>query len=186
MQECVPLPHLINLSVFLCSSGVCFACLCPMGASWSLSGWPAQITSTPTPSRVLMGTLAFSIWCGSVRALWARVVGPAAAKLLGLHGLRVAGYNGTRRKDRELAIAQGGWDPSAGGNDRYDRFSTEDVLNIPAGIVASAGDLAIQIFEPAHDDGELRTATILLIFLSQRSEPLIGIQTPPYSEFRGI
>jgi hypothetical protein len=51
-----------------------------------------------------------------VRALWARVIGWAAAKQLGLHGLRVAGYNGTRRTDRELAIAQGGWDPSAGAN----------------------------------------------------------------------
>ena len=89
-----------------------------------------------------------------VRALWARVIGWAAAKQLGLHGLRVAGYNGTRRTDRELAIAQGGWDPSAGANDRYDRFSAEDVLNIPAGIVASAGDQALQVVEPGQDEGE--------------------------------
>lgn len=100
-----------------------------------------------------------------VRALWARVCGVAVAAGFGLHGLRVAGYNGTRRRNRELAVAQGGWDPVAGANDRYDRFTRDEVLDIPAGIVASTGDVAQPDVAPDVQEQALGGGMVL-------SEPL--------------
>ena len=49
----------------------------------------------------------------------------------GLHGLRVTGYNSTKAGlGEDLAVAQGGWKSSA--HKRYDRFSLQEVVRIPA------------------------------------------------------
>ena len=50
------------------------------------------------------------------RALYARVVTEEEAKAYGLHGLRVAGYDEARRRNRELAVAHGGWESTAHAN----------------------------------------------------------------------
>ena len=53
----------------------------------------------------------------------------------GLHGLRVAGYNGGKMLGEDLAVAHGGWRSSA--SSRYDRFKLSDVFALSAVI---AGD----------------------------------------------
>jgi len=75
-----------------------------------------------------------------MRVLWARVCGREEAHTLGLHGLRVEGYNCTARVNRPLAVAQGGWEPTAQVNDRYDRFTPLEVLDIPSTITAQLQD----------------------------------------------
>ena len=53
---------------------------------------------------------------------------------LGLHGLRVLGYNLSLRGNGEgITVAQGGWMSEA--HDRYHRFSAGEVLSIPAGML---------------------------------------------------
>jgi len=67
--------------------------------------------------------LLYSHGMDDVRALWARTPGvtPELAKTCGLHGLRVAGNNGTTKSlGKELARAQGGW-ASEQTQSRYDR-----------------------------------------------------------------
>ena len=83
--------------------------------------------------------LTYSHAMKDVRALWARVTSVAEAKRYGLHGLRVAGYNGAKRGKHgtTLAVAHGGWGSQA--HERYDRFNVSDVLNI-APTIASYGD----------------------------------------------
>ena len=75
-----------------------------------------------------------------LRALWARVSSPEEASKLGLHGLRVEGYNKTARHDRMLAVVQGGWEPDARANERYDRVQLSAALNIPNMIVSTLHD----------------------------------------------
>ena len=56
----------------------------------------------------------------------------------GLHGLRVAGYNGTRAVlGVEVAVAQGGW--RSGAHTRYWRCAMSSVLDIPAAITGALG-----------------------------------------------
>ena len=56
----------------------------------------------------------------------------------GLHGLRVAGYNGTRSVlGVEVAVAQGGW--QSGAHTRYWRCSMSSILDIPAAITGALG-----------------------------------------------
>jgi hypothetical protein len=53
---------------------------------------------------------------------------------LGLHGLRVLGYNlSLRGNGLGITVAQGGWMSEA--HDRYHRFSAGEVLSIPAGML---------------------------------------------------
>ena len=83
--------------------------------------------------------LTYSNAMKDVRALWARASSPTTAKRYGLHGLRVAGFNGAKRgkHGKTLAVAQGGWDSLA--HERYDRFDTSDVLQLPS-IIAQQSD----------------------------------------------
>ena len=75
-----------------------------------------------------------------MRALWARVRTSEEASTYGLHGLRVEGYNKTARHDRTLAIVQGGWEPEARANERYDRVQLTAALDIPNLIVSTLHD----------------------------------------------
>lgn len=55
----------------------------------------------------------------------------------GLHGLRVEGYNRSKRSvGVELTVAHGGWESTA--HERYERFSFAQVLAISGAMVASA------------------------------------------------
>ena len=55
---------------------------------------------------------------------------------LGLHGLRVAGYNlSLHTNGQNLTVAQGGWLSEA--HDRYERFGAMDVASIPARMVGA-------------------------------------------------
>ena len=71
------------------------------------------------------------------RFLWARASSAAEAARLGLHGLRVTGYDSARAgpQGEELAVAQGGWRSVA--HRRYARFGLADVLQLPQAIVAA-------------------------------------------------
>lgn len=61
-------------------------------------------------------------------------VGVPEADLAGLHGLRVAGYNGVvNTLGEDLAVAHGLWKSSA--HKRYARFQMSKVIRIPAAIV---------------------------------------------------
>jgi hypothetical protein len=74
-----------------------------------------------------------------VRELWARTPGvsPELAKSCGLHGLRVAGNNGTTKTlGKDIARVQGGW-ASERTQSRYDRQDMADVVRIPGAISAS-------------------------------------------------
>ena len=73
-----------------------------------------------------------------VRELWARSVGAELAHTCGIHGLRVAGYNGGRAYDEELTVAHGGWRSLA--HRRYQRFGMAQVLRLPAAIVRQESD----------------------------------------------
>ena len=56
----------------------------------------------------------------------------------GLHGLRVAGYNGTRSVlGVDVAVAQGGW--QSGAHNRYWRCNMSSILDIPAAITGALG-----------------------------------------------
>ena len=73
-----------------------------------------------------------------MRELFARATTKEEAYSYGLHGLRVTGYDLSRRYNPELAVAQGGWKSSA--HERYDRFPLTEVLALPGVIVAAGGD----------------------------------------------
>ena len=63
-----------------------------------------------------------------------RAVG--ADDTLGRHGLRVLGYNLSKRFNGEdITVAHGGWMSSA--HDRYERFKHAAALSIPANMVGS-------------------------------------------------
>ena len=65
---------------------------------------------------------------GSFRAALKAVGGDDS---LGLHGLRVEGYNHAKHSSgEELTVAHGGWTSSA--HTRYERFGLSEVLGIPA------------------------------------------------------
>ena len=83
--------------------------------------------------------LLYAHGTSDVRELWARAPGvtPEMAKTCGLHGLRVAGNNGTTKSlGKELARVQGGW-ASERTQSRYDRQDMADVVRIPGAIAAS-------------------------------------------------
>jgi hypothetical protein len=86
--------------------------------------------------------LLYAQGMSDVRELWARTPGVTTelAKTCGLHGLRVAGNNGTTKSlGKELARAQGGW-ASERTQSRYDRQDMADVVRIPGAIVSSWAD----------------------------------------------
>ena len=96
---------------------------------------------SPTSARALL----YKRGLDNVRSLWASIPGVsvADATTCGLHGLRVAGHNGTSRTlGREVAQAQGGW-ASAESQGRYDRFDMATVAQIPGAIVRSWSDRAV-------------------------------------------
>eukprot|EP00966_Prymnesium_polylepis_P312892 7230479-Prymnesium_polylepis.1 len=65
-------------------------------------------------------------------------VGVAEGDLSGLHGLRVAGYNLTKRGlGEELTVAHGLWRSTA--HRRYERFAMSQILRIPS-VIAGADD----------------------------------------------
>ena len=67
-----------------------------------------------------------------LRTICLRAVG--ADESLGLHGLRVLGYNLSLRGNGEgITVAQGGWMSEA--HDRYHRYTAGEVLSIPAGML---------------------------------------------------
>jgi hypothetical protein len=87
----------------------------------------------------LSGELTYSEGMDDVRALWARTPGVSVslAKSCGLHGIRVAGNQGTTRSlGKLLAKIQGGWN-SESGQGRYDRADMSEVVSIPGAIVSS-------------------------------------------------
>ena len=85
-----------------------------------------------------------------VRKLWARASSAAAAKLLGLHGLRVSGYNCTKRGvSEEFAVAHGGWRSTA--HRRYDRFQLSQVVAMPARIVEQLDEVQPEPMPPPVD-----------------------------------
>ena len=75
-----------------------------------------------------------------LRELLGRVTSAAEAETYGLHGLRVAGWNGARRgpAGEELAVAQGGWRSDA--CYRYDRFGADEVRALPTHILTGADE----------------------------------------------
>jgi hypothetical protein len=105
------------------------------------------------------------------RRLYARVVGEQEAAKLGLHGLRVEGWNRTSKHNKPLAIAQGGWEPDAGAYDRYDRFELSAVLGVPA-LICGEGESADMPSQAvvAHDSAPL-----------PRSSAEAAISPPPRS-----
>ena len=72
-----------------------------------------------------------------IRTLWSRVVSKEEAYSCGLHGLRVAGYNGGKSHDLDLVKAHGRWHSSA--HEAYARFTRAEVLALSDAIVG-AGD----------------------------------------------
>lgn len=89
-------------------------------------------------ARTGMGYL-YSHALADARELWARTAGVTAAlaKTCGLHGLRVAGHNGTTRTlGKAISKVQGGWS-SDQSQTRYDRTDLADIVRIPGAIVSS-------------------------------------------------
>jgi hypothetical protein len=92
------------------------------------------------------------------RELWARTPGVSAvlAKTCGLHGLRVAGHNGTSRVlGKAVSKVQGGWS-SDKSQTRYDRSDLADIVRIPGAIVSSWANREVDfdfaaILQPADD-----------------------------------
>ena len=73
---------------------------------------------------------------------------------MGLHGLRVAGNNGTTKSlGKELARAQGGW-ASEQTQSRYDRHDLADVVRIPEAIAASWATREVEFEFGAIREGE--------------------------------
>jgi len=89
-------------------------------------------------SRV--GPLTYGAAITQFRALLARVSSPEEAARYGLHGLRVAGWNGARQEDAELAVAHGGW--HSGSQHRYDRWGRRAILSISASVLAGNSSLS--------------------------------------------
>ena len=99
------------------------------------------------------------------RGLWARAPGVSAdqAKTCGLHGLRVAGHNGTSRVlGKAVSKVQGGWS-SDKSQTRYDRSDLVDIVRIPGAIVSSWAsrevDFDFAAIQPLADD-EARPAVV--------------------------
>ena len=57
------------------------------------------------------------------RKLYARVLTKEEAEALGLHGQRVEGWNRVSKYDKQLAVAQGGWEPTGEAFERYESGS---------------------------------------------------------------
>jgi hypothetical protein len=93
---------------------------------------------TCDPARKGKGYL-YSHALADARELWARTPGVTVelAKTCGLHGLRVAGHNGTTRTlGKAISKVQGGWS-SDQSQTRYDRTDLADIVRIPGAIVSS-------------------------------------------------
>ena len=82
--------------------------------------------------------LTYSAALTQFRRFLRKVTTEEDANSYGLHGLRVAGWNGARRGPAgdELAVAHGGW--HSGSQHRYDRFVAEEVLALPRQILEGA------------------------------------------------
>ena len=114
-----------------------------------------------------------------MRAILARECGAEQAGTYGCHGCRVEGYDKMRRVDKPLAIAQGGWDPVAGANERYDRFSSAEVHDIPTNIyrqlrVDDSPLLEVAAGEPAEGDADSQ----LLAVASEPTERQVVRRSP--------
>ena len=82
-----------------------------------------------------------------------RRVGVAEDDLTGLHGLRVAGYNGTEAAlGEDLAQAHGLWKSKA--HKRYHRWDLAQVSRIPAAIVDEDGSAVRPPSPPSSEGGE--------------------------------
>ena len=68
---------------------------------------------------------------------------------MGLHGIRVEGYNANKSANGEdITAAQGLWmGPKQGGHGRYNRFHMLDVANIPARMVGG-DDVYVRAAQP--------------------------------------
>jgi hypothetical protein len=78
-----------------------------------------------------------------------KAVGVPDEELTSFHGLRVCGYNRTKRSlGEDLAVAHGMWKSTA--HTRYDRFEMSSVVRIPAAIAGLDSGDALDPFE----DGE--------------------------------
>ena len=100
-------------------------------------GQRADRTAPMFLDRDMRRPLLYRKFFAQFRELQLRV-GVPDDKLSGPHGLRVEGYNGTKsRLGVELAVAQGGWRSTA--HKRYERFSMERVVRIPA-VIAGVDD----------------------------------------------
>ena len=89
-------------------------------------------------SRDTRQPLTYSAALTQFRRLLQKVTTEEDAKSYGLHGLRVAGWNGARRGPAgdELAVAHGGW--HSGSQHRYDRFGADEVLSLPRHVLEGA------------------------------------------------
>ena len=116
------------------------------------------------------------------RTLLARVSSWDVARTLGLHSLRVSGWNGARGgpAGEECAVAHGGWHGTS--QRRYDRFNRDDVLGLPGVIVGApahvfddlpvgAGETPVTQVDPQRRAGPSRLGYVL--------EPDDGPGPPP-------
>jgi hypothetical protein len=118
-----------------------------------------------------------------------------ADETLGLHGLRVLGYNLSLRGNGEgLTVAQGGWLSEA--HDRYARWGPAEVIGIPAGMIgvermgATATDMVREIRRapgprsaraaaPAAAAAEVEDAAGGEGAQAPDDEPVVGVLVPP-------
>ena len=99
-------------------------------------------------SRDTNQPLTYSAALTQFRRFLQKVTTKEEAESYGLHGLRVAGWNGARRGPAgdELAVAHGGW--HNGSQHRYDRFSADEVLSLPRHVLEGA-DASLPLLQRA-------------------------------------
>ena len=87
-----------------------------------------------------------------MRTLFARVDGVEDPSRYGAHGLRVAGYNNSKRGNGEdITVAHGMWRSTA--HKRYDRFALKQVLDIPSRMVGARPPMGVEVGTD-DDDGQ--------------------------------
>lgn len=106
---------------------------------WEFFGGVARDPEAPFfVANDMQRPLLYSAALRNARKMW----GDTQAKRYGLHGLRVSGYNASKRGVGEaLTVAHGGWSSDA--HERYERFPWADVHRIPAVIAAAAENDAL-------------------------------------------
>ena len=109
-----------------------------------------------------------------VRLLWTSVSSGEEAAKYGLHSLRVTGYTLARRGAGEaLAVAQGGWHSDV--HQRYDRFSIQQVVALPAAM------LRVEATEEEHTAAAAAAAVVL----PQAAAPA-DVDAPPQAPARRL